>query len=72
MLCIRFACKFNNWICDESDDGMPVDNDYLFVESSDFGNEIYISFFKIWLRKFKNYNIVKYKNSIFRLEFKIS
>lgn len=45
MLCIRFACKFNNWICDESDDGMPVDNDYLFVESSDFGNEIYISFF---------------------------
>lgn len=84
MLCIRFACKFN-WICAEYDDGMPIDNnDYLFVESSDLGDEIYINFFfsysfqylfnrfnLIWLRKFNNYNIVKYLNSIFSLEFKI-
>lgn len=45
MLCIRFACKFN-WICAEYNDGMPIDNnDYLFVESSDLGDEIHINFF---------------------------
>lgn len=40
-----FACKFN-WICAEYNDGMPIDNnDYLFVESSDLGDEIHINFF---------------------------